>query len=192
MHGKFPCSNLIEIIEGSKWSHSGMIVRSKDIGLTGSNIPEMLFWESNDLTNLPDLILNKTKTGPMIVDLNKRLTTNLATGSDVEFALVQLHVERTQKMFDAIKNYIPVVHDAVFPSMIDMGIEMATGRYYHRFSGMGKIYCAELVAGQLIQMGLLTDHYPMNAYEPKDFSHKGTIGLLDRAWLQPEIQFELA
>ncbi|MCB0734804.1 MAG: hypothetical protein H6608_07305 [Flavobacteriales bacterium] len=191
MHGKFPSSKLIEVIERSIWSHSAMVVRSKDIGLSGPGIPELVLWESNDLTNLPDLILNKTKTGPMIVDLNKRLQTNLKDGSDVLFSLVQVHFERTPEMMQGLKDLIPKVHNAVFPSMEEMGYEMATGRYYHKSTSLDKIYCAELVGASLDAMGLLTKNYPWNGYEPRDFSAHGSLPLLGRATFQPEIHFDL-
>lgn len=191
MHGKFPSSKLIEIIERSIWSHSAMVVRCADIGLTGAHYPELAIWEANDLTNLPDLITGKTKTGPMLVDLDKRLNSNLADGTDVLFSLVQVHAERTQEMFNELKNLIPKVHDATFPSMKEMGYEMATGRYEHSKTSLDQIYCAELVGASLDAMGLLTKAYPWNGYEPRDFSAKGSLPLLGRAWFQPEIHFDL-
>src|SRR5688572_14130041 len=51
MHGTFPLSKVIQAIEGSKWTHSGVVIRPEDVGLPAG---EILFWESNS-TPLEDV-----------------------------------------------------------------------------------------------------------------------------------------
>jgi hypothetical protein len=188
MHGVFPESKLIELIEGSIWTHSGTVVRSADIGLSGPNIPDLLFWESNSLTNLPDLILNEGKTGPMLVGLRERIITNVENYYDMEFALKPLKMDRSLVDWGSLRGYINQVHEATFPSDMEMLWMWLKGRDFHIRTPLNQIFCAELVALTYQNWGLLAESDIPNAYAPKDFSDKGHPPLQKGASLEPEIR----
>lgn len=79
-HGILRESILIQAIEGSIWSHVGMVVR-----IPGFDYP--LLWESNILVNLEDVELHEAKKGPMLVPLYDRIKTDLENMDDVMFAV---------------------------------------------------------------------------------------------------------
>lgn len=188
MHGVFPESKVIEFIEGSVWTHSGLVVRAADIGLSGPNIPELLFWEANSLTNLPDVILGTSKTGPMLVDLRERIITNVANYYDMEFALKHIALDRSQVNWSSLKDYIPQAHTATFPSDLEMLWMWFQGRELHIRTSLSQIFCAELVALTYQQWGLLDESLIPNGFSPKDFSDAGKPPFLKGATLGPEIR----
>ena len=189
MHGQYTDSWLIEDFERSIWTHSGIILKAKDIGLEGK-VPDLLFWESNSLTNLPDLILNKTKTGPMLVDLDKRVVSNAKDYNEVKMAYVELSVERKLEFWQKLLDFMPTVHNAIFPSDIKMMFYEIEGRIFRHQTGMKEIFCSELVAGSYESMGLLNNDWPWNAYEPGDFAKKGKVDLQLNAHFEAPLEFD--
>ena len=57
-HGQLPASRMTEFLQGTIWSHVGMVIRPEDIGL---EYDSLLLWESNTLTNIEDAKMKKTK-----------------------------------------------------------------------------------------------------------------------------------
>ena len=190
MHGDAPGSFLIELAEDSIWSHSGMIVRSKDINLKGKGIPELTFWESNTIDNLPDLILKKGKFGPMIVDLVQRLKTNVTDYKEMKMIYIKVNIPRTPAMFKLLENFIPTVHHAGFPSEFQMAVSAFEGRVFKKQSSLNNIFCSELVAGSMETMGWIDHTWPWNAYEPGDFVKKGKVTFELGGWLSSPIPFD--
>lgn len=190
MHGDFPGSVLIELFEGSTWSHSGMIVRAADIGKAGV-YPDLLFWESNTLTNLPDLINGVGKTGPMLVDLNQRLITNARDYKEAEMTYVPVNINRQPSDWAALWAFMnSPVHKATFPSETEMGWEEIEGRIFRKQSRMDQIFCSELVAGSMQSMKWLGTEWPWNAYEPGDFVKAGHVELLRGGTLGQNVPFD--
>lgn len=189
MHGDFPFSKVIEFGEQSVWSHSGMIVRAADIGMAGK-APELLFWESNTLKNLPDVILGVGKEGPMLVDLIQRLKTNATDYKEAKMTYVKVNMPREQAMFDAFLKFIPTVHGASFPPDWLMAVYEFIGRILRRQTSKKRIFCSELVAGTFQAMGWIDDSWPWNAFEPGDFDKKGKVTLLHGGTLSPSVRFD--
>ena len=104
--------------------------------------------------------------------------------------LRQLNIERNGTFFNGLKNFIPTVMNATFPSDFDMFIRMVEGRYLKKPVSMDKIYCSELVAASYMQMKVISDCTPPNAYQPGDFSKNGELPLLNRAFLYNQIYIE--
>lgn len=190
MHGEFPGSKLIEWFEGSFWSHSGMIVRSADIG-KGGVWPELLFWESNTLKNLPDLILGVGKEGPMVVDLVQRLVTNAKDYKEAEMTYVPVEIERQPVDFAALWSFMNSdIHKATFPSETGMAWDEIQGRIFRRQTNKNEIFCSELVAGSMQTMSWLGTKWPWNAYEPGDFVKPGNVELLRGGSIAKDIPFD--
>lgn len=164
------------------------MVRAADIGLSGPSIPELLFWEANSLTNLPDVILGTSKTGPMLVDLRERIITNVANYYDMEFALKHIELDRSEVDWASLKDYIPQAHTATFPSDLEMLWMWFQGRQLHIRTSLTQIFCAELVALTYQQWGLLDESLIPNGFSPKDFSDAGKPPFLKGATLGPEIR----
>ena len=188
VHGRYPFSVVIEAFQWSPWSHSAMIVRPEDIGLENQT-DELLLWEANDLTNLPDFVTGKTKTGPMLVSFEERVKSTQREFNSVQFACRHLYVERTPVMMNNLKKFMNEVINAGFPDSSVMARMLIEGRYSRKDSGNALFFCSELLAASYQTMKLLDDYYPKNAYEPKDFSQTGTIPLLQRAFLGNEMHF---
>lgn len=189
MHGDFADSWIIEGIEDSIWTHSGTILLAEDVGLKGK-APDYLYWESNSLTNLTDVILNKTKTGPMLVDLDARVIGNAKNYKEVKMAYVQLNITRTPAMFQSIVNFIPTVHEATFPSDKKMLYQEIQGRLFRKQSNKDQIFCSELVAGTYQAVGWMNTDWPWNAYEPGDFTKKDKVDLQLGATFSKPLQFD--
>lgn len=184
-HGVYPSSVMIEQLEGSEWSHVGMVVLASDIGLT--NVPALLYWESNDLTTLPDLITNTVKPngGPMLVDLEARLTSNAANTIDMMFNLRQLQCDRTPAMFAALKAFmLKMAPSVVFPTSEQAIMEFIMGRYMNAVADINDhCFCSQLVSASYQEMGLLTRQQDAVGWSPRDYASGGTVSLLNRAFM---------
>ncbi len=185
MHGTFPASKLIQLIEGSKWTHSGIVIRPEDVGFDGTDI---LFWESNS-TPLPDVRFGTTKPGPMLGTLRARVSDAVKETYDMEFAWRQLDVERTADVFEKMWAFMPTVHDASFPSDLQMAAFWFLGRFFRDRTPDDKIFCAELVAMTYQAVGWMDPALVPNRFDPKDFSAKGTVPLLGGARLTEQREF---
>jgi len=190
MHGLQSSSRVIQIVEGSPWSHVALIVLAEDLGIDNGN-DNVLLWESDSESPVEDVIIKKAKSGPMLVSLSERLKYNFTHKEHSRLAIRHLHVDRKQEMFDNLKSIIPEVHDAIFPDVYHEMLNPAKGRIFNEKTSLDTIFCSELVALTYIRMGLLTSLHPVNSYFPLDFSEKLSMGLLKRAWLDDEILLEI-
>jgi hypothetical protein len=190
MHGMHASSRVIEMVEDSPWSHVAMIVLAKDIDVDAGG-EKILLWESDTQSPVKDVILNKAKSGPMLVKLSERLKYNFTHGEDSKLAVRMLHTKRTHEMFNALKKVIPEVHQAVFPDTYHEMLNPAKGRFLHKKTSLDTLFCSELAAYTYIKLGLLTSIHPVNSYAPLDFSDQLSVGLLQRAWLGNEINLNL-
>jgi hypothetical protein len=185
MHGTFPASKLIQWIEGSKWTHSGVIVRPEDVGAEGTDV---LFWESNS-TPLPDVRFGTTKPGPMLGTLRARVDDAVKETYDMEFAWHRLEAERSAEVYERIWNFMPTVHEASFPSDLQMAAFWFLGRFFRDRTPDDKIFCAELVAMTYQAAGWMDPSLIPNRFDPKDFSSKGSVPLLGGAKLTQQRNF---
>jgi len=70
MHGLHFSSRCIESLEGSNWSHVGIIILAEDIGLDVGE-DNILFWESDTPNPVNDVIKGVSKSGPMLVKFSE-------------------------------------------------------------------------------------------------------------------------
>lgn len=171
-HGMRKSSHISELLEGSFWSHVGMVILPKDIGLDYS---EPMFWESNTLLNLPDLILNKPKTGPMLVDLEQRLKTDVSDGYDNYFRLVSLKSTAAPFFSDTqLKTLLTFIGEAQkcdFPEPDSREyIDYLAGKLLNLHIDKGNYFCSELAADTYIHMNVMDGKRVPNAWMPKDFA----------------------
>lgn len=160
-------SIMIEFIEGSPWSHIGMIVR-----LPQYDYP--LLWESTTFDNVKDVLLGKTKNGPMLVPLYERLRTDIDNLWDPMFAFRLLDMERAPAMEQALMKTIQEVHGAVFPNELEM-LEIVTAGKLGVNPGHHSMFCSQLFAYTSMQLGLLPSSPVPNSYWPVDFSSEGKV-----------------
>jgi hypothetical protein len=197
-HGDSLISHLIEDLTWSEWSHSGMVVLADDIGLTG--LPtNILLWESTHSTDLPDIVTGCYKKnhqykdhpgGTFLVSLSERIRNDIKI-KETPVAIRHLKVERTPEMFSALKKTTDEVRAAYFPNDRQFVEDFFRGRVEKKEpSSWDHIFCSELVAYTLMNMGILSReaHVP-NYYEPKSYSteNKNGLLLLKGATLEPEI-----
>lgn len=191
-HGTQSVSQAISVLQGSFWSHVGMIVRPEDLAIQDCDIP-WLTLESNTLTDLPDWISGgaKPRGGPMAVDLEARLRANLAAERDVGMAWRSMRLDWSEEMLSALRAYVNQVKDKEFTDDPDCAMKMLaswmTGRVQNLPNLTQYMFCSELVAGCFRAVGLLPERWVPNAYTPKDFSRNGRIPLLRSASLGPEV-----
>jgi hypothetical protein len=186
MHGTFPASRLIQWVERSKWTHSGVIIRPEDVGLDGTDV---LFYESNS-TPLPDIRFGTTKPGPMVGTLRARVDDAVSETYDMEFAWRSLDADRSSGQAQRIWDLMPATHHAGFPSDLGMALFVLLGRVFRTRTPKSSIYCAELVAMAYQAAGWLDPTAVPNGFEPTDFSTDGSITLLDGATLTTQQEFD--
>ncbi|EGG35438.1 hypothetical protein [Paenibacillus sp. HGF5] len=182
-HGVAKGSLRIEALEHCPWSHVAMVVRAPN--------DEVLLWESTSLDNLEDTWLHIKKSGPQLVKLRDRLSTDVSNHYDTMFAIRHLHADRTPEMYELLDHFIEQVHDAVFPDKKQMYWEIIEGKFGITTS-FRDFFCSKLVAETYIQLKLLSPAKAPNSYEPKDFTSKRHLRLLGNARLGDEIYIDVA
>lgn len=168
-HGIFPEAIQVEAVEGSLWSHIGMVVKLPDV-------EELLFWESTTTQTLPDVELHHIKTGPMLVLLRERIATDVSDQYDALFAFRLLEGDRSAQIPDKLTQFINEVHGASFPSLERMAFELLEGKL-HIQAGASSFFCSELVAETYMRLGIMDRSEPSNSYQPIDFSNKTDLPL---------------
>jgi hypothetical protein len=171
-HGIFPEALQVEAMQGSPWSHIGMVVK-----LPG--FEELLFWESTTTQTLPDVVEHRIKTGPMLVTLRERIATDVSEGYDALFAFRLLKGERNDEMLTKLKRFIEEVHDASFPSLERMAIELLEGKLFHVQAGFSSFFCSELVAETYMRLGIMDRSMPSNSYRPVDLSDRTDLPFIN-------------
>lgn len=180
-HGLGWDSDVIEILEQSRWTHVGMVVRTPGIGYP-------LLWESFPFTFVEDVLLHENKSGARLVSLDERLAVGVEKGLFDTVAVRHLRVERSQEMVAALKEFIHgMFHTMAYPGDWEMLLEYLLGKFFREEkAGTREVQCAELVAETYKQMGLLAPDELSNSFVPKDFSSEGRLSLLLGAELGEE------
>ncbi len=186
-HGLNPVSQSIEIVENNFWSHVGIVVNPADIGVNLAGNP-WCYWESNDLTNLPDVILGTPKEGPTLVNLKDRLTTNQKATYDYDILVRHVDFQATSTVFQNLRSYIDTVHMFGFPDEQEGLNTWLLGRIANQPNPTNNLFCSECVAGSYMAMGLLSKRYYPNGYSPGDFTPGGSVPWINRARLVDAIQ----
>ena len=168
-HGVQTTSELIELIEWSYWSHVGMVILPKDIGMTGA---EPLFWESTASGDgLTDYLTGKPKeNGPMLVLLADRIQVDVKKHYDTHFLVKYLNRSLQEPEFEQLRDFIYKVHDCGFPSAANALKYYIEGRSYNKPAPDTEVFCSELTAETFMAMGFISTEYVANGYCPDDFN----------------------
>lgn len=173
-NGQYSGSKFIELLEGSEWSHVGMVVRLP-------NHEEPLLFESTSLTNLTDVMFQDKKPGPKLVVLKERLEhygDELKKFENANFAYRKLTLERTPEMMQILNELMVKLHGIPDPGFWEMIWDVIKGRIFHIKVDLDKYFCSELVAQTYMSLGLISQEKPVNAYMPVDFSDQGKLKLI--------------
>lgn len=167
-HGVEMSSKLIECIEWSFWSHVGMVVLPKDLGLIGD---EPLLWESTSSSDgIKDALLNAPKeSGAMLVPLSERIHIDVSKKYDTHFKVKYLNHTLDQQSLDRLKAFILKAHSRTFPSDIQMLTFFLEGTRSNKPSPESKVFCSQLTAETLMALEFISRQYVSNGYCPKDF-----------------------
>lgn len=167
-HGVEMSSKIIECIEWSFWSHVGMVVLPKDIGLNGI---EPLLWESTSSSDgIKDVLLNAPKeSGAMLVPLSERIHIDVSKKYDTHFKVKYLDHPLNQQSLERLKTFILKAHNRTFPSDIEMLKYFIEGMRSNKPSQESKVFCSQLTAETLMALELISTQYVSNGYCPKDF-----------------------
>jgi hypothetical protein len=141
VHGRYPFSWLIELLQGSQWGHSAMIVRAEDIDPDGAmGLPELMIWEANILMEgsaknlwLRDGEEPYFKEGPMLVSLEERLQHTQREYKKVRIAYKPLHREAPLSL-ENLPDLFSSVIDKIFPSDQEIISSIYLGRTRNRVS----------------------------------------------------------
>lgn len=185
--GRRSISRFIEFVTGSRWSHVGIIIRPSDIGIELEGDPPHL-WESTTHKDVPDFYHKEGKTGAMLVDLGKRIESNLKDGDYKVFGFRYLNVERSKELLTAYRHFIETTaaETTEFPEYKDMILDVIKNRLMMGAEAK-TYYCSELAATTMQSVGLMPLHPVPKSYLPRDFSARGYAPFLKRATLGPEV-----
>lgn len=186
--GRANISRFIEFVTGSYWSHVGIIIRPSDLGIVIEGDPPHL-WESTTHGDVPDFYSKKGKRGAMLVDLAKRIESNLKSGDYKVFGFRYMNMERTPELLRAYKDFIVKTHGQTtdFPEYQGMIIDLIRHRLLGAAPDVKTYYCSELAATTMQAVGLMPLHPDPKSYLPRDFSARGYAPFLKRATLGPEV-----
>lgn len=167
-HGVEMSSKLIECIEWSFWSHVGMVVLPKDIGLLGD---EPLLWESTSSSDgIKDVLLNKPKeSGAMLIPLSERIHLDVTKKYDTHFKVKYLNQPLDVQSLEVLKAFIVKAHPRTFPSDIQMLKFFIEGLHSNKAAPDALVFCSQLTAETLMALGFISNQYVSNGYCPKDF-----------------------
>ncbi len=141
VHGRYPYSWIVELLQGSRYGHCAMVVKKEDLHFGSPpawDVPDILLWESNTLmedSNVKNLWnKNEIKEGPMLVSLEERLKYSQNNYEDVYIAWRPLNAERGNIPFkDILENYFTAVIDRLFPDTeLEILSSVLLGRWYNR------------------------------------------------------------
>lgn len=162
-HGVSTISKFIEDMDFTKFSHVGMVVTDNEY----SELP--CFWESTTEENLYDIVLNKIKTGPMLVNLYERLVN---VEKHTYWCYRQSNRKLTETELYKFKELVSKVHSLNFPTDLQMFEEFIEGKLDIP-AKEDNFFCSELLTQNLKSMQLVESSTVVNAYSPKDYSTKG-------------------
>jgi hypothetical protein len=190
MRGDSRFQQVLEVLTGSPYIHSAMVVLSKDIGMK-DDAASILLWESTPYAITEDQKLHKPKTGPTLTALETRINDELAGNHFDAFVFRQLSAPLGPQNFDGLKQAIQKLYPDQFPTDFWFFVKGIIGRLFNRELKRSSFFCSELVAYSYQRMGILSNEHPPDYYEPKDFSEKGHMHLLENLSLGEELNLEL-
>ena len=207
MQGLFKSSLAVETVEGCSWSHAGIVVVAKDLGLAGIDPETRLFWESNvkdvkggniQIPPVNDVILGVPKDGPQLTNLSERIWHNINLNYDSNVGARKLTYERTSAMYATLNDVIQQVHMDTFPKSPDGDPgdgelqNFIMGRFKNLPVTDNSFFCSQLVAHTFKALCLITQAYVDNSYAPVDFAEALDVSLFNGASLGREIMLDIS
>lgn len=154
-------SLLIKGMTLSKWTHDGIIVVAQDID-------KVLCWESTTLANVPDFESGTIKSGVMLVDFSKRITTY-----NGEIGIRQLRTPLTPHEIQILMDMQREVKDTPYEkNMLELFKAAYDGLGGLNIEDLTTIFCTELKAEFYKRVNRLPGDVPANEYTPKDAAGK--------------------
>jgi hypothetical protein len=182
--GRSIADRAIQTVTNSPVNHVGMVVALDDM-------PPLL-WHAELGKSLPDAWTGERHRGVQLHKLEEAARTwedrygQRAWMRRLEGGTVTR--EQEDRLIETIDKY----NGKPFPTTPKLAASWATGRLRRREVSRETIYCAELVAVTLQNMGLLGDHRPMTWYDPGKFWSGDEVQLTPPYVLGGEIFVEAA
>jgi hypothetical protein len=182
--GRSIADRAIQTVTNSPVNHVGMVVALDDM-------PPLL-WHAELGKSLPDAWTGERHRGVQLHKLEEAARTwedrygQRAWMRRLEGGTVTR--EQEDRLIETIDKY----NGKPFPTTPKLAASWATGRLRRREVSRETIYCAELVAVTLQNMGLLGDHRPMTWYDPGKFWSGDEVELTPPYVLGGEIFVEAA
>jgi len=144
---------LIQTFCNSTWSHVGMVIRFPgDL---------LMLWEST---------LDDQVSGVRLTPLSQSLCDTVAVR--------KMHIERTPQLFESIMRVRKELNGRPFESdLMQMVCASYDGPFGHNDTDLTSLFCSELIAETLMNIGVLGQGKPSNEYTPKDFSSEASVQL---------------
>ena len=177
--GRCRVSRTIKFLTRSKWSHVGIVVVTKEHGLC--------VYESSHDARIRCLDRNRRTIGVQLLPFWKRIenyegpiSVRRLEGIEEDRlnmnAFNSLRKEFVGRAFE--ENFWQLLRAWNLPFFKNM-------KEY-----LSSIFCTELSAASYQVMGILCKCRPSNGFSPKEFSEKGSIELMQGAYLGPEIRIK--
>ena len=192
-------SLVIRVLTLSPWTHCGMIVLPRDLGLEDrleSDEPHL--WESMNSSTVPCKLTRKNlgpeserRLGPMLVPLRSRIAKSVSFGHYDRFAVRHLRRELDPDLRARLRTVVcdPYFAQCSFPGYAEMFREAYGERWFGRNEAgpFDRLYCSHLLALTFQRMGLIPDLPYPESYIAADFSSEGCLPLLRRVEYGREI-----
>lgn len=140
VHGRYPFSWVVTLLQGSNWGHTAMVVLAKDIDPENKlGLPAQMLWEANTL--IEDSAINRWgtpaqqtyKEGPMLVDLYERLHHTQTEFDNVTIAYKPL-ITAAEMDYSGLPDLFDEFIDKKFPGNSEIIYSVYLGRRYNRVS----------------------------------------------------------
>ena len=177
--GKAFSSKLIRFYTRNKFSHVGMIVKSKEMDL-------VTLWESATAL-AKDLISNTVKSGVRMTPLSQTLEIydGLATWRKLEGH--DITPEDLSGLKEFRREYAKKEYESGWLELFRAAYDGIGGK---NEEDLNSIFCSELVAATYAKLGLTDGKRPANEYTPADFSESREGIRLVKGRLGKEVEFQ--
>jgi hypothetical protein len=156
-------SRLIQIGSGSRWSHVGMIIRTRDLDL-------VLVWESTGLSKSRDVRDGTVKKGVQLVTLSSRIET-------VKGSIAVRHYDGifTDEQLEVFAEFRKDMRDLPYErNLLELILSLFDFSWLRpNKPSLSSVFCSELVAEALKRLDMMTDEHPSNEFVPADFGDNG-------------------
>jgi hypothetical protein len=177
--GRSLADRAIQTLTNSPVNHVGMAIALEDM-------PPLL-WHAELGKSLPDAWTGERHRGVQLHKLEDAVRTWDRKYGQRAWLRALEGGEVTREQEDRLIEVIDKYNGKPFPTTPGLARSWVTGRVRRREVSRETIYCAELVATTMQQMGLLPDKRPMSWYDPGKFWSGDDIALVSPFSLGEEI-----